>query len=245
MTSYRRWVYLKSDFKEIEKKNIVDDVYEQIKAAIINEKWKAGDKIPSENELCSMFNVSRVSIRSAVQKLRNLGHITTRHGKGSFVSYNATSYDIQMMLPIMNLSEKEFLDIMEFRELIETRSIELAVERADDQDIIAIEKALHNMISNKNDYSKYSMADYQFHMAIVNATKNALFVQIMKSIKEVYYYHLEELNRVLGEFEDSLEGHIKQFEAIKSKDVVAVKGLVLAGVENVTSRTIQRLRRQS
>jgi GntR family transcriptional repressor for pyruvate dehydrogenase complex len=237
--------YLKTNFKVIERKNIVDDVYEQIKAEIINEKWKAGDKIPSENELCNMFNVSRVSIRSAVQKLRDLGHITTRHGKGSFVSDTATSYDIQMMLPIMNLSEKEFLDIMEFRELIETRCIELAVERADEQDIVAIEKALNAMVSHKNDYSKYSMADYQFHVAIVKATKNDLFVQIMKSIKDVYYYHLEELNRVLGDIEDSLQGHIKQFEAIKSKDVVAVKGLVRAGVENATARTIQRLRRQS
>ncbi|MBU5440690.1 FadR/GntR family transcriptional regulator [Paenibacillus sp. MSJ-34] len=233
-----------NNFKAIEKKNIVDDVYEQMKEKIVNGVWQAGDKIPSENELCSMFNVSRVSVRSAVQKLRDMGLISTRHGKGSFVSNTAGSYDLKMMAPIMNMSEKEFVDIMEFRELIETKCIELAVERADEQDILAIEKALNEMKANQNDYAKYSVADYQFHMAIVHATKNELFVQIMKSMKRVYYYHLEELNRVLGELEVSLKGHTQQYQAIKNRDTELVKRLVRESVTTTTDRTIKWLRYQ-
>ncbi|BBI36458.1 FadR/GntR family transcriptional regulator [Cohnella abietis] len=236
---------MESGFKAIEKKNIVDDVFEQIKARIVNQTWKAGEKIPSENELCGLFNVSRVSIRSAVQKLRDLGLITTRHGKGSFVSDSATSFDIQRTAPIMNLSEKEFLDVMEFRELIETKCIELAVLRADEDDILAIEKALNEMIAQQHDYKKYSMADYQFHFAIVKASKNEVFVQIIDRIKNVYYYHLKELNRVLADMEDSLSGHTKQLEAIKCRDIDAVKRLVREGANNVTALTIQRLQNQT
>jgi len=236
---------MKNDFKAIEKKNIVDDVFEQIKARIVSQTWRPGEKIPSENELCGMFNISRVSIRSAVQKLRDLGLITTRHGKGSFVSESATSFDIQMTVPIMNLSEKEFLDIMEFRELIETKCIELAVLRAEEHDIVAIEKALNEMKAHINDYSKYSMADYQFHLAIVKAAKNELFIQIIDRIKNVYYYHLKELNRVLGDMEESLDGHTKQLEAIKNRDIDAVRRLVREGVNNVTAQTIQRLHYQT
>jgi len=235
---------MKNDFKAIEKKNIVDDVFEQIKAKIVNEDWLAGQKIPSENELCSMFNVSRVSIRSAVQKLRDLGLITTRHGKGSFVSDRATSFDIHMTAPIMNLSEKEFLDIMEFRDLIETKCIELAVLRADENDIAAIEKALNDMKANRHDYSKYSVADYQFHLAVVKASKNELFVHIIDRIKNVYYYHLTELNRVLADMEESLTGHSQQLEAIKSRDMEAVRRLVHEGNSNVTVQTIKRLHEQ-
>ena len=235
---------MKADFQAIERKNIVEDVFEQIKDKIVSEAWQAGQKIPSENELCSMFNVSRVSIRSAVQKLRDLGLITTRHGKGSFVSDRATSFDIHMTAPIMNLSEKEFLDIMEFRELLDTKCIELAVLRADDNDIAAIEKALNDMFAYQNDYTKYSMADYQFHLAIVKASKNELFVHIMDRIKNVYYFHLRELNRVIADMEDSLSGHTKQLEAIKSRDMEAVRRLVHEGNSNVTSLTIERLQKQ-
>ncbi|TVX96845.1 FadR/GntR family transcriptional regulator [Cohnella terricola] len=235
---------MKNGFKAIEKKNIVDDVFEQIKEKIVSEEWQAGQKIPSENELCSMFNVSRVSIRSAVQKLRDLGLIATRHGKGSFVSDRATSFDIHMTAPIMNLSEKEFLDIMEFRELVEIKCIELAVLRADDDDIAAIEKALNDMKANQHDYSKYSIADYQFHLAIVKASKNELFVHIIDRLKNVYYYHLKELNRVLADMEDSLSGHSQQLEAIKSRDMEAVRRLVHEGNNNVTVQTIKRLHEQ-
>lgn len=233
-----------SGFKAIEKKNIVEDVFEQIKDKIVSEAWQAGQKIPSENELCSMFNVSRVSVRSAVQKLRDLGLITTRHGKGSFVSERATNFDIHMTAPIMNLSEKEFLDIMEFRNLLETKCIELAVERADDDDIAAIERALNEMKAHQHDYTKYSIADYQFHLAIVKASKNELFVHIMDRIKNVYYYHLTELNRVLADMEDSVSGHTQQLEAIKSRDMEAVRRLVYEGNSNVTVQTIKRLHDQ-
>ncbi|QJD86186.1 FadR/GntR family transcriptional regulator [Cohnella herbarum] len=236
---------MKNDFKAIEKKNVVDDVFEQIQNKIVSEVWQPGQKIPSDNELCSMFNVSRVSVRSAVQKLRDLGLITTRHGKGSFVSERAMSFDIQMTAPIMNLSEKEFLDIMEFRELIETKCIELAVLRADEQDIAAIEKALTEMKANQHDYSKYSLADYQFHLAIVKASKNQFFIHIIDRLKNVYYYHLKELNRVLADMEDSLFGHSQQLEAIKSRDMEAVRRLVREGAINVTSQTIKRLHDQT
>lgn len=236
---------MKNDFKAIEKKNVVDDVFEQIQNKIVSEVWQPGQKIPSDNELCSMFNVSRVSVRSAVQKLRDLGLITTRHGKGSFVSERAMSFDIQMTAPIMNLSEKEFLDIMEFRELIETKCIELAVLRADEQDIAEIEKALTEMKDNQHDYSKYSLADYHFHLAIVKASKNQIFIHIIDRIKNVYYYHLKELNRVLADMEVSIFGHSQQLEAIKSRDMEAVRRLVREGATNVTSQTIKRLHDQT
>ncbi|MFC4306893.1 FadR/GntR family transcriptional regulator [Cohnella boryungensis] len=233
------------DFKAIEKKNIVDDVFEQIKEKIAVGIWQPGQKLPSENELCSTFNVSRVSIRSAVQRLRDLGLVTTRHGTGSFVSDRAASFDIKVTAPIMNFGEKEFLDMMEFRELLETKCIELAALRADDQDVAEIEAALNEMRASRHDYAKYSMADFRFHFAIVKASKNQLFIHIIDRLKNVYYYHLQELNRVLADMESSLAGHAKQLDAIKSKNSDAVKRLVREGANIVTAQTLQKLQEQT
>ncbi|GGI46389.1 hypothetical protein GCM10008018_16850 [Paenibacillus marchantiophytorum] len=41
---------------------------------------------------------------------------------------------VDNFIPKMNLSEKEILDISEFFETIEFKCIELAVQRADDED---------------------------------------------------------------------------------------------------------------
>jgi GntR family transcriptional regulator, transcriptional repressor for pyruvate dehydrogenase complex len=227
--------------KTIEKQNIVDEVYEQMKASIVSGSWKPGDKIPSENELCQMFNVSRVSVRSAIQKLRAIGIITTLHGRGSFVAQSINDSMIDNFIPMMNLSEKEFLDMMEFRETIEFKCIDLAVQRADEEDFQKIEKALNKMIANKNDYKKYSAADFEFHLAIAKASKNDVLFMVMKNTKDVFYHYLEELNRVLGVNEDSLEGHIEQFQALRNRDSETVKAKIKQGMDENILKIRERM----
>ncbi|MDI5823092.1 FadR family transcriptional regulator, partial [Salmonella enterica subsp. enterica serovar Kentucky] len=41
---------------------------------------------------------------------------------------------------------------------------------------------------------------------------------VMSSIKDIYYYYLEELNRALGITLESVEAHIKVYMSIKNRD---------------------------
>ena len=66
--------------KSVQKHNIVDVIYEQMKKNIQDGIWEPGCKLPSEPTLTATFQVSRVSVRSAVQKLRDLGVVVTHHG---------------------------------------------------------------------------------------------------------------------------------------------------------------------
>lgn len=216
--------------KTIEKQNVVDEVFEQIKRNIVTANWKAGDRIPSENELCRMFGVSRISVRSAIQKLKAVGIVTTSQGKGTFVSQSANEGLLNDFFPVMNLGDKELSDMMEVREAIEFKCIDLAVDRATDQDIAAIGEALEQMIANRDDYVKYSEADLEFHLRIVQAARNDLFIKLMAAIKTPFYYYLEELNRVFGVGEESLQGHIAQYEAIRDKDAAKAKRLIAEGM---------------
>jgi GntR family transcriptional repressor for pyruvate dehydrogenase complex len=225
----------------IEKQNIVDEVYDQMRTNVLSGSWKPGDKIPSENQLCQMFNVSRVSVRSAIQKLRTIGIITTRHGQGSFISQSINKSIVDNFIPIMNMSEKEFLDMMEFRETIEFKCIDLAVQRADEGDMLQIERALNKMIANKENYKKYSKADFEFHLAIAKASKNDVLYMVMKNTKDVFYHYLEELNRVLGIHEDSLQGHIEQFHDLRNKDSERVKANIKKGMDENILKIRERM----
>ena len=55
--------------QKISRASIGDQVYQQMKDQIVNGEWKAGDRLPSENELAEQFGVSRVTVRGALQKL--------------------------------------------------------------------------------------------------------------------------------------------------------------------------------
>lgn len=48
--------------------------------------YRPGDKIPSEDQLCQMYRVSRVTLRAAVKLLVEDGKLKKMHGKGTFVS---------------------------------------------------------------------------------------------------------------------------------------------------------------
>ncbi|WP_068618534.1 GntR family transcriptional regulator [Paenibacillus tuaregi] len=57
-----------------------------IHTAITNEEFKHGEKIPTEIELSNRFNVSRITVRKAVEELCQEGYLVKRQGKGTFVN---------------------------------------------------------------------------------------------------------------------------------------------------------------
>ena len=61
------------------------EIYDYIKNKILNDEYKAGEKLPSENELTSLFGVSRNTVRRAINQLSFEGLIASVHGKGVFV----------------------------------------------------------------------------------------------------------------------------------------------------------------
>lgn len=54
-------------------------------------RYEPDEKLPSENELCEQFDVSRVTIRRALQTLEHEGYIYRRQGLGSFVRERKTA----------------------------------------------------------------------------------------------------------------------------------------------------------
>jgi GntR family transcriptional regulator, transcriptional repressor for pyruvate dehydrogenase complex len=220
--------------KSIQKNNIVNSVFEQMNEHIRSGYWKVGSKIPSEIQLCEMFQVSRVSVRSAIQKLRDMGIVTTHQGRGTFVAEVPNEFTFFDSGPIMRLSEKQFLDMMDFRLTVELKCLELAAQHASDEDFQSLKNILDTMINNKNNYKKYTEADFDFHLAIAKASKNDVFYSVTKGIKELYYFYLEELNRVFGVTLESIEVHINIFRALQNRNSDAAQEIIKESMkENV------------
>ena len=67
-----------------------EPIYESVKKEIINKiehkEYKSGDKIPSERELSTIYNVSRMTARQAITNLVNEGVLFREKGRGTFVA---------------------------------------------------------------------------------------------------------------------------------------------------------------
>lgn len=57
-----------------------------IKKAVDEQKLKENDKIPAENEFCKIYDLSRTTVRQALDILEKDGYIYKLKGKGSYVS---------------------------------------------------------------------------------------------------------------------------------------------------------------
>src|SRR3989337_1313489 len=62
-------------------------VYSIIKDKIEQREWPAGSQIPTEDDLCTTYNVSKATVRMAIAELVRNGYLKKQQGKGTFVTY--------------------------------------------------------------------------------------------------------------------------------------------------------------
>ena len=58
---------------KVKRMPINEQVFEMMRTAIKEGRWKPGEKIPSETELSANFGVNRLTVRMAMQRLIGMG----------------------------------------------------------------------------------------------------------------------------------------------------------------------------
>src|ERR1019366_1279280 len=80
---------------------------------------RAGDSLPSEEELSRIYGVSRMTSRQALQVLKSQGFVTRHKGQGSFVSQPRVEKDITHLSGFT--SEMRSLGIKTTSQVLEAR----------------------------------------------------------------------------------------------------------------------------
>ncbi len=61
------------------------DIVDKLVTKILSGRYKAHDKLPSENEVAEKYQVTRITARKAYERLAELGYVYKKQGKGSYV----------------------------------------------------------------------------------------------------------------------------------------------------------------
>ncbi|AMG98096.1 FadR family transcriptional regulator [Serratia liquefaciens] len=215
-------------------------VLAQLKEGISNGTFPVGEKLPSENLLAEAFGVSRVPVREALGILEVSGIISSRQGGGHRVEQHSLLSKYQpLVLEIADPDEVEAL--LEMREVIEQQAASMAAERHTEQELRAIELAL-------NDFKRCTLdeglighrEDYLFHRAIMQASHNPFFVQILDNMHELYLGVLVySLSKNLGrqaERQRVIDEHQRVFMAIKARDPAAATAAMQSHLSNVRGK---------
>jgi GntR family transcriptional repressor for pyruvate dehydrogenase complex len=202
-------------------KPLYQQVLELIEAKIISGEFCVGDKLPTENELASMYRVSRTVIREAMKVLKEKGWVETRVAIGTFViSTTPSGIDSSFDFFMKMNPAGGFGHLIEVRLLLEPGIAALAAERANEDQIRRMEQAVLQMgtaIEDSNDTKAFLKGDFDFHLGLAEATGNPLIqmilapvVNLMRDSQEYHFSH------VVGGSRRSQDNHTLIMEAIRN-----------------------------
>lgn len=209
-----------------------DTVAEYLSEGIASGKWKPGEKLPSEVQLCSLLGASRVTVRSAIGRLTGLGLVQSRQGKGTYVCEPIMSYEI----PVLSIQSADWLSIFEFRKIIESESAALAAIRATAAEVRELGDSLVGMERGE---SLQEVADYdmRFHEIVARVSGNELIYQVFQMMRETYNRMFRDnVNRV---GKAGIEDHRHILLAIQTRDMDAARRNMLKHLDD-TIRSVSK-----
>jgi GntR family transcriptional repressor for pyruvate dehydrogenase complex len=161
-------------------------IAERLVTAIALGEFEPGQRLPAERELAATLEVSRTTVREALQRLHASGYVVTRRGRdgGTFIQSAAvtgTSAD-ETVKRTLDLRWEELTELLDYRRLTESLIARTAAERRDPSDVAAIRAAVerYNGASSRADAR---MADHALHQAIARATHNERLADLSARIR--------------------------------------------------------------
>jgi GntR family transcriptional repressor for pyruvate dehydrogenase complex len=208
-------------FSPVKPKRIADQVFDQIRENILRGYLEPGKKIMPERELASAFDVSRTSVREAINRLTAMGFIEQKQGRGTFVSFPSLE-EKNALVAAMKGEDVSIEDLLEVRIGLECNATYLAAERASEKDIYLMEQSIAALKKSTEEGMMNAEADVSFHMAIAYASKNSLHIQIMRDLYDYLFIGIKENQYLLLEGSNKMEEVVKQHvqiaDHIKKRD---------------------------
>jgi len=228
----------KEVFKVIKSKKLSGKIVQQFLNMMLKGDLKTGDRLPSEAELCEMFEVSRGTLREALKTLENLNLITIRPAIGAYVNELGMDYFIKQVMPIILLGRDEIIDLMEIRKILEVYAVGAAAVNAEENDKSLIRSELEAMNASLEDYDRFIEHDINFHMYISKASRNGVLPKIIEAIRLLYLKQQREVIKKPEAAERALNYHRAICNAIENGDVDRAKQMMLEHMEDIEKAII-------
>lgn len=139
-------------------------------------------RIPPERVLASELGVGRRSLRRALEILESEGRISRQQGRGTFVQtspFTAAAAGPEVLDNILEHTNPQ--EVIELRLATEPVIARLAALRASQCDIKKLQRLAVETRAAAGAES-YEQADQAFHRAIVEASRNALFLAVFDAV---------------------------------------------------------------
>lgn len=181
-------------YQRVKPAKISDVIVQQLEEMVLEGTLKPGQRLPAERELAKQFDVSRPSLREAIQKLAAKGILESLQGGGTYVTQKLGKGFSDPLLELLTNHPEAQYDLLEFRHALEGLCAYYAALRSTPMDRENIQSRYNDLqnFHDKKEFAKEVSADVEFHLAIAEATHNMVLLHMMRSLFELLRQHIRE-----------------------------------------------------
>lgn len=211
------------------RKSLSKQVVDTIQDMISSGELKAGDVLPSEQELALKVAVSKSSVREAIKMLEAVGVVEIMRGQGTVLNNDTSKGFMNAILFQLLMQSKDQKQLLEFRKMFEVAYTKLALQNADEEDIISIGQAFDRFkIAVRNGNVTVEL-DLDFHNCILKATHNTLVISLGTAINSLFEKSIE---RSIGNYPElALRDHNDIFKAIYNRQIDKIDEIITTSTE--------------
>jgi GntR family transcriptional regulator, transcriptional repressor for pyruvate dehydrogenase complex len=227
---------------------IADAMADHIERLILEGVLRPGEKLAAERELAEKLDISRPSLRAALDILVKRGLLVSDRS-GTFVAQFLSPL-LRPLATLMQDKPRVPADYFEFRKIQEAHAARLAALRATDVDRQAIRHCIERMkeAHKLEDPTQEGEADVDLHLLIYEASHNVVLLHVMRALADLLrnniFYSRAQLYLREGVRDQLLEQHLAIAEAVIAG---RPKEAESAAAEHIrfTFETVEEIRRDS
>ena len=210
-------------FSVVQPQRVSQIIEKQLREAIINHHYRAGDKLPPERELATIFGASRSSIREAIRSLEKSGFVIVKKGVqgGAFVLKKVDTRGITNHLrDVLRLRDVTLEEVLRARLIIEPEVAAEAARNVSDTDIRLLEEITSDQLKSfdpENPVMQYDR-NPRFHRILAELTGNQVLIIIQEILMEIHAHRMNKIKLDKDAIQRITSQHQGIIDALKKKD---------------------------
>lgn len=221
--------------------SISEQVSNRILAMIKSGNLKAGDKLPTEQQMCLAFGISRPPLREALKALTLIGILKSRQGGRYTVTDLSPTRLVTPFNVLLSVADQDLQVQFEARAVVELELVRFCVERANEEQrarILALAKDGHTFYK---DPVGFRLLDAEYHQAINKGANNTILSMISEGLYNVAIDARRLASATPGVIEISTDQHCRVAEAIAARNANAAVKAYREHLDHVLNTTIRAI----
>jgi GntR family transcriptional regulator, L-lactate dehydrogenase operon regulator len=223
----------------LQRKSISEQVADRIMGMIKSGNLKSGDQLPTEQQMCVAFGISRPPLREALKALTMMGVLGSRQGGRYTVTDLSASRLVEPFNMLLSATHYKVHEHFEARAVVDLELVRLCTLRASDEMRARIVKLARDGRAFHDDPVAFRLLDIEFHQSINNGAGNAMLSALAQSLYDVALDVRRAASEMPGVIEKSVIQHCKVADAILVRNAPAAVAAYREHLEHVRDTTIQ------